>query len=799
MRHPSIFRRRLVLLPLIALALGCDRADVVDDPKPASTAAVRLIDRFDAVTVTGTPAAASDIVVGEWHFDQPDAKVWSSVHVSGLGIENSRLSGRTVNADGVVGIHWGGVTDPQDELHEVEVRMAVSAGSSFWLRLVPGDTLPPLDHLAAQSRDLVWHIQSLTSPLVADGEMRTYTMRYPATITAAEMANLVIRPSDVADASFEIESVRITTRRGHLASIPSGIAWLGLGEIYRETLVARTPETLRFDLDLPARPQMHLALGTMADDAVTFRVIATVESGDEQVLLERRVETPLAWQEETIDLVRFAGQRITLRLETVADQSGNLALWGAPSIYNRRADENGGRSSVIFTVVDTLGAQYLDLYGYHRETGPTLTRLAQEGVHFSGAQAEATWTKPSVASMLTSLFPTTHGVLEFESRLPAAAATLAESFRDAGYATLSMSSVYFTGRFSNLHQGFETLHEAASLQVQPSSKTAEAYIERLLPWLDRHRDVPVFVFLHLYDPHYPYEKEPHAEKWVDAGMLAEHRRVHGEVRQFIDDPLMKAIGMPTTQQLRLAGADPDAFAQVWQGWYDGSVLGSDEQIARLIGHLESTGLDQSTLVAVGSDHGEEFLQHGRTYHGQGLYEELTHVPLIFWGDGVPRGVEIGAPVQNIDIMPTLLDLAGIERPASLQGRSLRPLIDHAVGGATGQAPRPLPVFSVKPAIQNLGPTPRRTEAFSVIFDGYKLIHNTVADEGTPEYELYAWPTDRAATTNLAEAQTDVVERLAGVLDSWREKVANERLDANADASEVDAEELERLRSLGYVQ
>ncbi len=109
------------------------------------------------------------------------------------------------------------------------------------------------------------------------------------------------------------------------------------------------------------------------------------------------------------------------------------------------------------------------------------------------------------------------------------------------------------------------------------------------------------------------------------------------------------------------------------------------------------------------------------------------------------------------------------------------------------------MFSIKPAIQNLGPTPRHTEAYSVIFDGYKLIHNTVADDGMPEFELYAWPADRAATTNLAEAQPDVVERLVVVLGNWRERVASERLDASANAGVVDAEELERLRSLGYVQ
>ena len=99
----------------------------------------------------------------------------------------------------------------------------------------------------------------------------------------------------------------------------------------------------------------------------------------------------------------------------------------------------------------------------------------------------------------------THGVRDFADRLPAAATTLAEVYRQAGYATVSFSSILFTGQFTNLHQGFEEVHEDASLPDRESSKTSREYVDRLLPWLERHRDVPFFAFLHVADPHDPYE------------------------------------------------------------------------------------------------------------------------------------------------------------------------------------------------------------------------------------------------------------------------------------------------------
>src|SRR4030095_9198289 len=118
---------------------------------------------------------------------------------------------------------------------------------------------------------------------------------------------------------------------------------------------------------------------------------------------------------------------------------------------------------------------------------------------------------------MTGLYPSSHGIKDGPDRLPASAHTLAESFRQAGYATLSFSSVPFTGKSTSLHQGFEELHESASLGESKPSKTSREFVNRFLPWLEDHRDVPFFVYLHVFDPHDPYEPEtPYNTLWAPA-------------------------------------------------------------------------------------------------------------------------------------------------------------------------------------------------------------------------------------------------------------------------------------------
>jgi arylsulfatase A-like enzyme len=412
-------------------------------------------------------------------------------------------------------------------------------------------------------------------------------------------------------------------------------------------------------------------------------------------------------------------------------------------------------------------------------------------------------------SLMTSLYPSAHTVTGFYDRLPASANTLAEAFRAAGYSTLSMSSVLFTGKFSNLHQGFEELHEQTSLPAFPSKdgiKSTRSYLDRLLPWLERHRASPFFVYFHATDPHDPFEpREPFAQRWTSAAdgraLLADQAKV----AKVIENPLMRLFMMPSRAELVKAQVDPATYVEREIGWYDGSILGFDVELKRLLERLREMGLEQRTLIAFVGDHGEEFLEHGATFHGQSVYGELTHVPmLLYWPGTLPEGLVIEETVETIDLMPSLLQLAGLAAPDGIQGQSLVPLVaargDAAAAGRGGWRRRPAVAEKANEKDTGGGNLPSAAlEAYAIVSDGWRLIHNADNRGERPEFELFDHAKDPLNQANVADAHPDVVERLAKELDAWKRATLAGKLHAGGEGeAALSSQEMERLRALGYL-
>jgi arylsulfatase A-like enzyme len=619
-------------------------------------------------------------------------------------------------------------------------------------------------------------------------------------------------PTDAAGADFAIESVRLVFRREHLASLPSAVSWQGMRSIFRETLVTRTPEVVRFDLKVPPNPVLDLSLGTPEEAPVTFRV--AVRRGDKETpVLARTVTTPYRWERESVDLGDFAGQSVSLSLSAASSTEGTIAFWGAPAVRARAPREGGGErpaQTVILIQGDTLRKDHLDVYGYERPTAPTLRRLAEEGALFNNAIAQTSWTKAATPSIMTSLYPTTHGVHQIPDRLPASATTIAEVFREAGYATVSFASVSFTGAVTNLHQGFEELHEAESTvgRAGPpggTTKTAREYVDRLIEWLEAHRDVPSFVYLHFFDPHPPYEPyRPYDTMWADPKGREEYERAQETLKKFITTGFLAGRGLPTRDELIKAKLDPEAFIRFSKDWYDGSIRGMDTELQRLVERMQELGLSDRSLIAFYSDHGEEFHDHGRMFHGQSVYGEMVRVPLILWGPGrVPKGVKVDEPVELIDVMPTLLEYAGLPVPRGVQGQSLRPLLPtdgrkEAVAAA-GSAWKRRPVIAEKQPQGGSG-HPLETESYAIMDGNWKLIHNVARPPERPEFELFDFIKDPLDQKNVAAEHPDVVERLAKELEAWKRMATQARLKPDSEATEgMSAEQLEQLRSLGYVR
>jgi arylsulfatase A-like enzyme len=777
------------------------------------------VDGFRPEQVLGrAPVAPPSPSRLEWRFQAPAAGdrgpgpgFEAGPGIAGLEVRDGRLQGRTTTTLPLLHLTGKPGHDLGDVLEEVQIRLRVSAGTNLYLALSGQDRVDLKE--IAQPHPVFW---SFTTPIIAGEEMRTYVLRNARGTPLSRARHVFVRPTDAAGARFEIESLRIVSRREHLAGVPSGIAWQGLSEQYRETIVARTPEAVRVSLTLPENPWLDLAVGTLEDEPVTFRV-AIGEPGKEDVLLERTVTVPQRWDAAPVDLSAHAGRTVSLSLSLAGGRPGLLGLWGTPIVRSRGAMPRPAAPAraagdvpqgVVLVWVDTLRRDHLDAYGYERPTGPTIRRLASEGTLFKDEVVQATWTKVSTPSVLTSLYPATHGVRDFSDRLPSSAVTLAEVYREAGYATLSMSSGLFTGRFTNLHQGFEEVQENGSIKgEQRMSKTTRVFVDRLLPWLEAHKDVPFFVFLHLQDPHDPYRPNPPYDTlWADRAGEAEHERQASDVRKVIADPLMKSFLMPSRDDLRKAGLDPDAYVAYERDWYDGAIRGMDAEIARLLESLRNLKLDRRTLVAYTADHGEEFLEHGKMFHGQSTYGELANVPLILWRPGtVPAGAVVEQTVQEIDLMPTLLEMSRLPVPRNAQGHSLLPLLaspsssSGAVHAAAAGTARPA-VTEKAATHEGGGPPPREFESYAIILDGWKLVRNVKGPAGGPEFELYDHAKDPLDKADQAGEHPDVVKRLANELEQWRRMTEAARLPPDSQSSEgLSKDELERLRALGYIQ
>ncbi|HJS75500.1 MAG TPA: sulfatase, partial [Vicinamibacteria bacterium] len=470
-------------------------------------------------------------------------------------------------------------------------------------------------------------------------------------------------------------------------------------------------------------------------------------------------------------------------------------------VRNRGAAEEGsGARGIIVVLVDSLRRDHLETYAYERETAPHVRRMADEGTLFLDNQSQADFTKVSVPSILSSLYPSTQRIVDISDRLPSAAVTLAEAYREKGYATWASAGNGFTGRMTNLHQGVEELHETGSVQLPDGwsrSKNGRSFVDRFLPWLELHRDTPFFAFLHVLDPHPPFEPyAPYDVAWADPAWRSEHLKDIEKVRPFIAPGVRRGLAMATREELDRAGVDSGRFVERELDWYDGSIRGVDAEIGRVFEKLRELGIEKDTVVAFLSDHGEEFLDHGMHFNANSLYGDMTNVPLVLWGPGrVPAGKIVEETVQSIDLAPTLLALGGLTAPATMQGQSLLPLVRDE----GDENWRRRPAISERTRSDVLR-DPNTANGVAIVWGGWKLIQNAERPADRPEYELFDHQKDPLNLVNVAEQNPEKVKELAKLLDGWRLWVKDRSLPTDADLTQgVSSEELERLRSLGYVQ
>ncbi len=764
--------RRHWLLCALCVALGACT------PPLSKRASIHLVDRHasaSALPKENAPVAAAPL------------EQWRAIAgIDELRFDDGVLSGKTSSAFPVLELTLSGNEADHRRLQSVQVRLRVSAPSELGLDVVS----------AAGGGD---RSESQSSPTLASETSHAYRIELDRPVPLSTIRRVLLRPTKLPESEFAVEAIGFTFHEERLPAT----AWQGMWEVYRESIVTRASDSVSFDLDLPERPWLDLALGITDEGEATFRV--EIEAADakiaRQILLERTLTRPNQWVPSPVDLDRFAGQTVQLFLVLESERPEMTGFWGTAAIRSRRAARTAPDEppqGMIFIVADTLRADHLSAWGYERTTAPFLMDAASRGALFRNAVAQATWTKVSVPSIVTSLYPTTHGVSEVEDRLPDEATTMAEIFRDAGYATLGLTSIPLVGQFSNLQQGYEELHEYGSLTRSSNAKTAREYVDRLLPWLELHRDVPFFVFLHIADPHGPYQAyEPYDTQWGAPGDAETYARQKRDVQPFIEDSILSQSSMPRRAELEAAAVAPEEFLRYETDAYDGSIRAMDVELSRIFEQLRQLKLEHRTLVVFTSDHGTEFLDHDWHFHGHTLYGELSRVPLFFWGPSfVPPGTVLEETVQSIDIMPTVLELSRLPIPSAAQGVSLWPLFEPA--GRDLWTERP--AISEKPLMRGKHSVVERNyQSLSIIDGRWKLIRNEPAPSHRRQFELYDHVSDPLDLVDVASVHPDEVERLAAALERWERSALASRLGKDSETgAELEPAELERLRSLGYL-
>ena len=340
---------------------------------------------------------------------------------------------------------------------------------------------------------------------------------------------------------------------------------------------------------------------------------------------------------------------------------------------------------VVLLTVDALRSDHLSVMGYSRQTTPFLDSLCRKGILFQSVIAQSSYTKTSMASLLTGLDPNTVGAFLADDVLPEGVTTLAETLKKRGYRTgCAQANPSLEAKFG-FGQGFDwyaDLFPEDTMQKQEKiSYRADRMNARALEWLAQApSSQPVFLYLHYMETHHPYLPpapydtlyDPHFDHALPDFTLV-YRLVYGPGKVPMPAELEKIYQERYTADLLL---------QHLIALYDGELHYLDNQLEIFVNRVLAQ-LGPNTVVILCADHGEEFLEHGQFEHGKSLYQEVLGVPLLIYSPGrITQAAAIPDLIRNLDVFPTVLDLAGIPVPDYLPGQSLRPLWE----GKAGKAP-----------------------------------------------------------------------------------------------------------------
>jgi len=535
----------------------------------------------------------------------------------------------------------------REDLDEIEIELRLARGTEMEL-------LWSKHRLESWRPDAGWQVAGRVKVrTVPDGRWRRYRIAAAKVMQLHldpedTLRTLLLRPSNVAGDEIGIRPLRIRSRRDRYLVAGVGRESRFLNREMRTVIHVAGPASLGFRVTIPQeRPRLHVGIGVLpGDPPVTFR--ATIAYGGERrTVLEHVLRTSDRWRDAEIGLEPWAGREVVLELETSGPLQA-VGFWSSPTV--RGAPRR--RVHVLMVLQDCLRADHLSALGHPLGLTPVTDRLAARGVLFERAVSQGTKTRVSVPSLMTSLYPTATGVLNHEQVLDERYLTLAEAFRSSGFETASFIQNGNAGPWGGLDQGFDVLRDASSL----SGKAERLFGRHLFTWLENHRDRNTFTYVHVLDPHGPYDPPaPHDELF---------RRLQGGGTPVEWSPLHDPdwLRSPTVEGRRAL--------------YAGEVRRNDALLGSLMRELDRLRMTPDTIVVLLADHGEMLGERGMWEHRPPAWPEVVHVPLVVVAPGrLQGGARVSGPVQLVDVMPTVLELAGIDPgPLALQGSSLLPTI-----------------------------------------------------------------------------------------------------------------------------
>lgn len=406
------------------------------------------------------------------------------------------------------------------------------------------------------------------------------------------------------------------------------------------------------------------------------------------------------------------------------------------------------KPNVLLITVDTLRADHLGAYGYHRPTSPRIDEIAARGAVFENFFCSAIPTQPSYTTLYTGQHPLTHGVISHggEAALSSTTPMLPELFLKAGYTTCALDNLMRDRPWFG--RGYEYYIDPSLRRVLRLGVTCEELNARAIPWMRAHAEEPFFLFMHYWDPHAPYVAPDRFRQLFYSGNPVDPTKTGLET--WWEHPLGTLARETWLRTANGTVTDPEFVVSL----YDQEVRHVDEGIGALVDALDGLGLAENTIMVILGDHGESMTEHGIFFEHHGLYDCTLRVPVIVrWPGQVQPGMRLQGMRQMHDVAPSLLEAAGLPIARSMDGVSFWP----ALAGKSQDVGRD-EIFSLECTLQ---------AKWCLRTERYKLIVAREPDHyGNPECELYDLHADPGETTNLYLQEPEVAAELRRRLEGW---------------------------------